>query len=710
MKKALAFVIGVTFVAVNVFAQKSYPFQNQELDDEKRIDNLISLLTVDEKINCLSSRFSVPRLGIRNSGNSEGLHGLSQGGPGFNYGPKTPTTQFPQAIGLAQMWDDGLLKEVAAQQAYEARYIYQSPKYYRGGLVVWGPNADMGRDPRWGRTEECYGEDPFLTSRLVTAFVKGMQGDNPRYWMVASLMKHFLSNSNENGRTFTSSDYDETLFREYYSYPFYKGITEGGSRAFMAAYNSYNGIPCAVHPVLRDITVKEWGQNGIITTDGGAFRMLVTDHKYYKALEEAAAGCIHAGINMFLDDYREAVKGALRNNLITEKEIDAVIRGRFRVLLRLGLLDNGSPYNGIGVNDTIAPWTKPETKALVRKITAKSVVLLKNDQGLLPLDKSKIRSLALIGPYADKVLQDWYGGEHPYRVSVLQGLKNALGENVKITFVRSNKIDSAYIAARNSDVAIVCIGNHPTGNAGWEQAPVASDGKEAVDRAALTLEQEDLARVVFKANPKTVLLLTSSFPFAINWSQEHLPAILQVAHGSQEMGNGVADVLFGEVNPAGRLVQTWPRSIDDLPPMMDYDIRNGRTYMYSRETPLYPFGFGLSYTTFSYANLRLSKNSIDKHGKTIVSVDVTNTGKRDGEEVVQIYVKGNDGIQRLKGFKRVAVEAGKTSTVSIDLKGEDLASWDNGLGRFAIRAGEADVMVGASSADIRLKTTLQLLN
>ncbi|HET7732514.1 MAG TPA: glycoside hydrolase family 3 C-terminal domain-containing protein, partial [Paludibacter sp.] len=420
--------------------------------------------------------------------------------------------------------------------------------------------------------------------------------------------------------------------------------------------------------------------------------------------------CIHAGINMFLDDYKAAVREALTQKLITEKDIDLAIRGRFRVLLKLGLLDDNSPYNTIGVNDTIDPWTKPEVKALAREITAKSVVLLKNEQALLPLDKQKIKSIALIGPYANLVLQDWYAGGLPYQVSILQGIRNAVGENVKITFVKSNKIDSAYIAARNSDVAIVCIGNHPTGNAGWEQAPVASDGKEAVDRQALSLELEDLAKVVLTANPKTILLLTSSFPFAINWSQEHLPAILQATHGSQEMGNGVADVLFGNVNPAGRLVQTWSRSIEDLPPMMDYDIRHGRTYMYNQKTPLYPFGFGLSYTSFSYSNLQLSQQSIGRDGKITVSLAVSNTGKRDGDEVVQIYVKGIDGIQRLKGFKRIFVAKGENRTVKIEIKGADLASWDANSNDFRLKSGEVELLVGASSSDIRLKTKLQLVS
>ncbi|HET9571040.1 MAG TPA: glycoside hydrolase family 3 C-terminal domain-containing protein [Bacteroidales bacterium] len=708
MKKL--FLLVCTFIPICVLAQNNDSFRNPKLEDEKRIDNLISQLTVDEKINCLSSGFEIPRLGIRNSGNSEGLHGLSQGGPGYGQKVRTPTTQFPQSIGLAQTWDEDLIRQVAEEQAMEARYIYQSPKYYKAGLVVWGPNADLGRDPRWGRTEECFGEDPFLTSQLVTAFVKGMQGDNPRYWLVASLMKHFLSNSNENGRTFTSSNYDDVLFREYYSYPFYKGVTDGGSRAYMAAYNSYNGIPCTVHPMLKNITIDQWGQNGIITTDGGAFRLLVTDHKYFKTYAETASACIHAGINMFLDDYKPAVRDALKQKLISEKDLDLVIRGRFRVLLKLGLLDDNSPYKTIGVNDTIDPWTKSEVQAMVRKITAKSVVLLKNEHALLPLDKQKLKSVALIGPFANQVLQDWYAGGLPYQVSILQGLRNALGDDVKITWVRSNKIDSAYLAAKNSDVAIVCIGNHPTGNAGWEQAPVASDGKEAVDRQSLSLELEDLAKVVYSANPKTILLLTSSFPFTINWSQEHLPAILQVAHGSQEMGNGVADVLFGNLNPAGRLVQTWPRSMEDLPPMLDYDIRHGRTYMYSQKTPLYPFGFGLSYTTFRYSNIQLNLPSIDQKGKITVSMDVNNTGKMDGEEVIQLYIKGVDGIQRLKGFKRVNIAKGESQNVKIELKGDDLATWDAISNKFKIKPGVVELLVGASSSDIRLRTKLKLVS
>jgi beta-glucosidase len=291
MKKIfLIFILGL--VPLLTHAQ-SYPFQNISLSDDKRIRNLISLMTLDEKINCLSTRISVPRLGIKGTRTVEGLHGLAYSGPA-NWAVKgtkaSPTTTFPQAIGLAEMWDPEMIQQVAGWEATESRYLAQNKNFGISGLIVFAPNADMGRDIRWGRTEECYGEDPFLTGTLVTAFVKGLQGNNPVYWKTASLMKHFLANSNENNRVYTSSDFDERLFREYYSYGFYKGVTEGGSQAFMAAYNKYNGIPCTVNPVLRNVTMKEWGLRGIISTDGGAFKQLITTHAFYSSFTGSCRG------------------------------------------------------------------------------------------------------------------------------------------------------------------------------------------------------------------------------------------------------------------------------------------------------------------------------------------------------------------------------------------------------------------------------------
>ena len=716
--KINAFRILLLFILVHcsVSAQPAFPFQNTTLTDNVRLDNLLSLMTLDEKVNALSTNLGVDRLGIRNTGQSEGLHGMALGGPA-NWGdfatrvnPKTyPTTIFPQSYGLGETWDPELIQKVADLEATEIRFYTQNPNLNKGGMVMRAPNADLARDPRWGRTEESYGEDAFLGSRLTVAFVKGLQGNNPKYWKSASLMKHFMANSNEDGRDSTSSDFDEGLFREYYSYPFYKGITEGGSRAFMASYNSWNGIPMTIHPVLKKVARDEWGNNGIICTDGGALKLLVNSHKAFPTLTEGAAAVVKATVGQFLDTFKPYVYDALKIGLLTEKDINNAIRGNFYVALRLGLLDADQtkiPYTNIGVTDTVSPWLKPETQAFVRTVTAKSVVLLKNSMNLLPLNKSKIKSIAVIGPRANEVLLDWYSGTPPYAVTVLQGIRNAVGPNVEVFYSASDEMDKATLAARKADVAVVCVGNHPYGtDARWMISPVPSDGREGVDRKAITLEQEDLVRIVTQANPRTVMVLVSNFPFAINWSQENVPAILHVTNNSQELGNGLADVIFGNVNPAGRTTQTWVKSITDLPPMMDYNIRHGRTYQYFKGKPLYPFGFGLSYTTFAYSALKTSKQVLSD--STIVSVRVTNTGSRDGEEVVQLYVAYPGSvverpIKQLKGFKRVFIHARQSVTVDIPLKAEDLAYWNVEKHAFTVEKGKVKIMVGSSSEDIRL--------
>lgn len=696
-----------------------YPFQDPDLPVEKRIDNILSLLTLDEKIACLGTNPSVPRLGIKASGQVEGLHGLAKGGPS-NWGRFEPvnTTIFPQAIGLAESWDPEMIRKVAAIEGQETRYIYQSPKYRKGGLVVRSPNADLGRDPRWGRTEECYGEDAWFNGEMTVAFVKGLQGDDPKYWLTASLMKHFLANSNEDDRTRSSSDFDDRLFREYYAYPFWKGVTEGGSRAYMASYNAYNGIPMAVNPVLKNITVKEWGQDGIICTDGGAFNLLVTDHKYYDNTEKAAAGCLNAGINQFLDrGFVPAIKAALKDGLVTESTIDSLIRGSFRVMIRLGLLDPPDmvPYSKIGIADTIDPWNTRDHHTAAREVTRETIVLLKNKGNLLPLDARKIKSVALIGSLANKVLLDWYSGTPPYMVTPLQGLKNKLDKAVDIYFTEDEAGDSAVALAKKADVAIVCVGNHPTcDGAGWGKCLRPEDGREAVDRKSLSLEEEDLIKKVLGANPNTIVVLISSFPYAINWTQEHVPAILHMTHASQETGNGLADVLFGDYNPAGRLVETWPGSMDQLPPMMDYNIRHGRTYMYFKDQPLYPFGYGLSYTSFRYSDLTLSNAKLKSNGTVTLGATITNTGSRDGEEVVQLYVKHlNSKVERplkeLRGFKRVSLKAGESKRVEIPLKAESLAYWDVAGHRFEVEGDRIQVMLGSSSADIRLKGKISVV-
>jgi len=704
------------FICIGLSAQ-SYPFRDKNLPEDARIKNLISLMTVDEKISCLSPRLAVPRLGIKGTMTIEGLHGLAYSGPA-NWavkGPKaSPTTTFPQAIGLAQMWDPELLKRVADWQATEARFLAQNRRFGTSGLIVFAPNADMGRDIRWGRTEECYGEDPFLNATLVTAFVKGLQGNDPVYWKTASLMKHFLANSNENNRSYNSSDFDERLFREYYSYAFYKGVVDGGSQCFMAAYNKYNGIPCTVHPVLRNVTMKDWGLRGIICTDGGAYRQLLSTHAYFPSLDVAAAECIKAGITVFLDNYMAPLREALSKKLISESEIDEAIYGNLRVLLKLGLLDDqpGDPYNKIGISDTIAPWNKPEARELARLATRKSVVLLKNQNSLLPLKKDKVKSIAVIGPSANKVISDWYSGTPPYSVNILNGIKNASGDDIKIRFAMSNKADSAVIAVAQSNVAIVCVGNHPLSyGLGWGQNYVPSDGREDVDRQAISLEQEDLVKLVYKANPNTVMVIVSSFPYSIPWSKENIPAILHVSQSSQELGNGLADIIFGKESPSGRLVQTWVSSIEALPPILDYNIRHGRTYMYDKSVPLFPFGYGLTYTSFSYSDLKTDAKTISKDGTVNVSFRIRNTGNFDSDEVPQLYVsfpgsKVERAAKALKRFARVMVRKGEEKLVTIPVKASDLTYWDTESEKWVLEPGKIDFFVGSSSSDIKLKGSL----
>lgn len=715
MKKYIIYLFLIE--TINIAAQQiEYPFQDQNVAVEDRITNLLSLMTLDEKVQALSTNPSVPRLGLKCTGHVEGLHGLALGGPGkWGKDNPIPTTTFPQAYGLGETWDIELLQNIAQVEGYETRYAFQ--KYNRGGLVVRAPNSDLARDPRWGRTEESYGEDAFFNGTMTVAFVQGLQGDNENYWQTASLMKHFLANSNEDGRTYTSSNFSERLWREYYAKPFKMGVIQGGSRAYMAAYNKVNGIPAMVNPMLKDITINEWGQNGIICTDGWAFKLLMSDHKYYPDKYLAAEAVIKAGINQFLDDFVEAVYGALADGYLTEADIDTTLRGVYRVMLKLGMLNyslDNNPYTQIGKKDTlIDPWFTQKHKDLALLATQKSIVLLKNEKQLLPLKKEAIKTIAVIGNNANEVYLDWYSGTPPYTVSPLEGIKNKVGNSVEILYIENNTDGKAVEYAKKADVAIVLVGNHPTCNAGWAQCPKPSNGKESVDRQSITLEEEDLIKLIYNANPNTIVGLISSFPYAINWTQENVPAIIHLTHNSQELGNGLADVIFGDYNPAGRLTQTWVKSITDLPDFMDYDITNGRTYMYFEEEPLYAFGFGLSYTTFNYSNLKTSKKSIAENETIIVSIDIENIGNIDGEEVVQLYVKHlNSKIKRpikeLKGFNRVFVEAGKKVTVQIPLDASELKYWNTKNQQFELEKDSIEIQVGSASNNIKTKKNINV--
>jgi beta-glucosidase len=704
--------------------QPSYAFNNPALPMEQRIDNLLSLMTVDEKIHMLGTNTGVPRLGVMNYGESEGIHGVVQRETRGTHLPIT-TTQFPQPPGMGESWDPELVRKAGGVEGYEARFITQTAKYDRQILMPWGPQSDLARDPRWGRSEEVYGEDPFFNGTMAVAFIKGLQGDDPKYWQSAALLKHFLANSNENFRERSTSDFDERLFWEYYSVPFRMGFEEGGAKAVMASYNAWNGTTMAVNPILRSIVREKWGVD-VISSDGGAVALLVDPRHLFPNQEAAVVACLKAGINQFLDKYEDETKAALKDGSITEAEIDALVRPKFRISLRLGLLDPPEmvPYSKI--KDAPEPWNTEADRAVSKQMALESVVLLKNEKALLPLNKASIKSIAVIGPLADSVHWDWYGGLPPSAVTPLQGIKDEVGPGVKVNYAASEIGLAAFDAARSSDVAVVVVGNDPTcgpdmpndwhatvDGGGTLACTTPSDGREGRDRESITLEEEQLVKQVYAANPKTIVILVSSFPFAINWSQAHVPAILHMAHASEDEGTALAKVLFGEYNPGGHLVVTWPKSLDQLPPMMDYNIRDGRTYMYFKGEPLYPFGYGLSYTTFKYSNLRTSAPQLAKDGAVTVSVDVTNTGAVAGDAVVQLYVKHLASKvvrpnEELKGFRRVAVKPGETRTVEIPLKASTLAWWDEKLPGFRVEAEPVSVMIGNSSSDIQLSTELRV--
>ena len=727
---ALAFALGVAFSAM--LSAQEYPFQDPKLSEDERLDNAVSLMTIEEKIGTIVGQ-GVPRLGIANPGATEAIHGIVRGGdadlpnlgnagqfgggwPGRPAPKYTNSTAFPQAYGIGETWDREMAYIVGDVMSYEARFYSKDAPYK--SLILWAPNADLARDPRWGRTEESFGEDPYLVGELVAAEVKGIQGSDPRYWRGAALMKHFLANSNEDNRYKTDSRFDEKLFREYYSYGFWKGA-RAGAMSLMTAYNAYNGVPCIANSFIKEILIDEWGMKGTIVDDAGALPFLYMPqmHGYAKDVNEAVQMALDAGLSRFIDSRFEQVKAAWDAGFLSEATVNERTKANLRTMLRLGLMDAECPYDqqSFGSEEDL-PWERQEFKDKARLVTQKSIVLLRNEKNILPIDIQKVKKIAVFGNRAEKVLKDWYGAKPSYRVSPLEGIQaKVAGTDVEVKFQRWDSDGSAQELAKWADVCIVCVGNHPGTSPDWDsqsvQSPwaygtVAGDGREALDRRSLQLETEDLIKVVWQANHNTVVTLISSFPFAINWTAKHVPGIVHLTQCSQELGNALADVLFGDYNPAGRLTQTWVSDILDLPNMLDYDIRHGRTYMYAKAKPIYPFGYGLSYTRFKYSRMKVKKDG-DNY---VVSFRLKNTGKRDGEEVVQLYAKfrGDDASKRLRGFQRVAVKAGETVDVVITVPADDLKLWDMEKHAWAFSGKRVKLLVGASSKDIRLKKNVKL--
>lgn len=724
MKHVLLAAAAIALFSTSLSAQ--YPFLNPSLPAEERISNLISLMTPEEKAAVIMGE-GVPRLGVASPGSTEAIHGIVRGGNTL-FMPLAisnddravasekmiHSTTFPQGYGLGETWDKSVLKLVGEVMAREARYYSQEGS--RNVICLWAPNADLARDPRWGRTEETFGEDPFLVGELTVAETKGIQGDDPDHWGGAVVYKHFLANSNEDGRSHTDSRFDADLFRDYYSYGFWRGVKNGGGSSLMCAYNKYNGVPCSNNDFIKEILVKEWGMDGMILNDAGALEQLVTAHHSAANMNEAVKLSLEAGITRFLGNYYQNIIDAYHAGVIDDELLDKAVRNNLRIALRLGLLDDSSenPYHNIDFKG-VAPWETKEHKDAARLVSQKSVVLLKNEGGILPLDKKNVKKIAVMGNRAEKVLADWYGSRPAYTVSPLEGIKAAVeNEGIEVRFQAWDRGTGEELA-KWADVCIVCVGNDPntspdwgdfTYQAPWGKGTEPGDGREDVDRKSLQLSSEDFIKLVYRNNPNTIVCLISSFPVAINWTDAHIPGIIHITQCSQELGNALADVIFGGYNPAGRTTQTWVKEITDLPPMLDYNIKNGRTYMYFKGQPLYPFGYGLSYTDFKYSNLKIAKEG-DNY---VIRFKLENTGKVDGEEVVQFYVKmnGDDAARRLRGFERIAVAKGETKDVELVIPEEDLKLWNLKDNEFKLNMGKALFEIGASSSDIRLSKEVNI--
>jgi beta-glucosidase len=691
----------------------TYPFQDPCQPLETRVSDLISRLTLSEKVSLLHQwQPAISRLGIASfRTGTEALHGVAWLGT---------ATVFPQAIGLSSSWDCNLVKRVGSVVGDEVRAKHKGDPT-NVGLSVWSPVVDAERDPRAGRTEEGYSEDPYLTGQISIAYASGMKGDDPFYYKAIPSLKHFYAYNQEQNRDTMNVIFDERNQHEYYLEFFRYAIKAGAAKSMMTAYNFANGVPCTVHPDINSIVKSEWapitdGNDFFVVTDAYAPSNLTGSQHYYSTAAQSHAGMIKAGVDsMTQDDNRPAntithINEALTQGLITEADINMAVRNILRVRFHTGEFDaNLDPYKDI--NSSII--NSPASQALAREAVRKSVVLLKNEYNTLPINKNEINSIAVLGERANEVRLDFYSGTLPYSVTPLQGILNKVGGGVTVNY----SAHDANIAA-SADVAIVFVGNRPLcDNGGWAGYCPPDEGKESIDRTSIDLNgvEANLIQQVYARNINTVVVLISSFPYAINWAEGNVPAILYLSHGGQELGNGLADVLFGDYSPAGRLTMTWYKSLSQIPAKTNYDIIDGnRTYMYFGDTPLYPFGHGLTYTTFDYNNLQLSSGSIADDGNVTVSVDVTNTGSVTSDEVVQLYVKDvaanlKRPIKELLGFERVSISPAQTKTVYFTLPASELAFWDVTTHNWFVEGGYYDVMVGSSSADIRLTTQLYVV-
>lgn len=685
------------------------PFQDTNLSEEARIDDLLSRLTVEEKIlQMIYDADSVERLGIPEyNWWNECLHGVGRAGL---------ATAFPQAIGMAATWNEVLIHRVAEAISDEARakhhdFARQDKRGIYQGLTFWTPNINIFRDPRWGRGQETYGEDPYLTSRLGVAFVKGLQGDDPRYLKLVATPKHFAVHSGpEADRHRFDARASWRDMRLTYLPAFQATVQEGGAFSVMGAYNRTNGEACCASPtLLQKVLREEWGFEGYVVSDCGAIDDIYAHHRLVDTPEEAAALAVKNGCDLNCGKTYRSLVEAVEQGLITEAELDIALRRLFKARLRLGMFDPQEqvPYSSIPLEVVDCP----EHRQLALETARQSMVLLKNE-GVLPLRKD-LKRVAVIGPNADQelVMLGNYYGTPAFITSVLEGIKKKVSPGTQVTYARGCSIlaedrggfAAAVALAKEADVAVVVLGLSQLveGEEGQEEGN--QPGEHSLgDRTRIALPgvQEDLLKEIHATGTPVVLVLLNGSAIAVNWAQAHIPAILEGWYGGQAGGDAVADVLFGETNPGGRLPVTFYQSEEQLPPFTDYGME-GKTYRYFRQPVLYPFGYGLSYTSFSYSQLQVRPTRARPHEQVMIDVTVKNTGSRDGDEVVQLYLQDMEASQpvpitSLMGFQRVHIPAGEEVRVRFTVGTDGLFIVDEN-DQSRLEAGKFRLWVGGCS-------------
>lgn len=708
------FIFLFLILSFSSFAQQKFLFRNHTAPIEARVNDLIKQLTLEEKISLLGYNSKpVTRLGIpAYNWWNEGLHGVARAGR---------ATVFPQAIAMAASFNDGLMNEVASAISTEARAKYnlaiaQGRHLQYVGLTFWSPNINIFRDPRWGRGQETYGEDPFLTASMGTAFIKGLQGNDPTYLKTSATAKHFAVHSGpEVSRHTINVSVDEKDLRETYLYAF-KKLVDAGVESVMCAYNRVNDEPCCTgNTLLRNILRNEWKFKGHVVTDCWALEDIWLRHKALPNSIETAAAAIKAGINLDCSNLlQDDVMKAVQQNLLTPREIDSALAPILRTQMKLGFYDDQSstPFAKYGEDSVSNNYHK----MLARKMAQQSMVLLKNDKNILPLDKNKYSAIMVVGPNAASLgtLAGSYHGVSDKAVNFVEGIAAAVNSGTRVEYDQGcDFVDTVHFggtwASGNADITIAVIGLAPVYEGEEGDAFLSSGDKKTLDLPASHIAYIKALR---KASAKPIIVVvTAGSAVDVSPILPYVDAVVLAWYPGEQGGNALADILFGKVSPAGRLPLTFYQSLNDVPDFSSYSM-NGRTYRYFRGKAEYAFGFGLSYTSFDYTWTQQPGKISSLKDTLTFSVTIKNTGAMDGDEVAQVYIQYPNlermPIKELKAFKRVFVEKENSKTIQFKIPLQELQKWDLQHHIWKLYPGDYSILVGSSSEDIKLKSTVNI--